>query len=262
MRQFTSVSQFVVCLKGSATLRVIDVEGDVQFYNRKNTKSGMMESIPYFRGVLQDHTGPIRATWWNMLPEHATFRGLQGQTVLCQGFSVAVAHPRFSDLNRFSISFDGTKGGAMRPCADIGTIPIEMVVPAIGGAPTLAIGGPLDITPTAGALGMVPSWVSPSPAGRSTPGTPIKREGDPATDACCERMDMPFCLLRPGVRHVPRCPHCQRMINDPKSPVCGMTGALHMPSTTTTNDAVLVRVMNFGDDADTDIDADKTDKTA
>ena len=51
MRQFTSVSQLVVCLKESATLRVIDVEGDVQFYNRKNTKSGMMESIPYFRGV-------------------------------------------------------------------------------------------------------------------------------------------------------------------------------------------------------------------
>ena len=253
MRQFTSVSQFVVCLKGSATLRVIDVEGDVQFYNRKNTKSGMMESIPYFRGVLQDQTGPIRATWWNMLPDHATFRSLQGQTVLCHGFSVALAHPRFADLNRFSVSFDGTKGGSMRPCADIGTIPIEMVVPAtIGGAPTL------DNTPMMGAFGMVPSWESPSPAGRSTQGsaqgTPIKREGDPATDACCDRMDMPFCLRRPGVRHVPRCPHCQRMINDPQSPVCGMTGALHMPSTTTSNEPVLARKMNFTEDADTDLD--------
>ena len=253
MRQFTSVSQFVVCLKGSATLRVIDVEGDVQFYNRKNTKSGMMESIPYFRGVLQDQTGPIRATWWNMLPDHATFRSLQGQTVLCHGFSVALAHPRFADLNRFSVSFDGTKGGSMRPCADIGTIPIEMVVPAtIGGAPTL------DNTPMMGAFGMVPSLESPSPAGRSTPGsaqgTPIKREGDPATDACCDRMDMPFCLRRQGVRHVPRCPHCQRMINDPQSPVCGMTGALHMPSTTTSNEPVLARKMNFTEDADTDLD--------
>ena len=59
MRQFTSLSQLVVCLKGSATLRAIDVEGDVQYYNRKN----------------QDHTGPIRATWWNMLADRAKFRG-------------------------------------------------------------------------------------------------------------------------------------------------------------------------------------------
>ena len=210
MRHFHSVNEFTLCQKASMTVRVIDVEPAMQFYAKKNSKTGLIESIPYFKGVLQDATSSIRCTWWSMADQHVAIQGLIGKCVTASGVQITISHARFADLNRCSVSFDGVRGSEMKVIADVVSIPTIMVTPGV--TPLLVIHGPM--------LEMHASQsLSPSLS-------PFKRTS--TEQACCDRPDMPFCVRRPGVRHVPKCHLCGSAVNDALNPICGMTGAPHV----------------------------------
>ena len=211
-RHFSSIQEISLCQKASMTVRVIDVEPTMLFFAKKNGKTGLMESVPYFRGVLQDATSSIRCVWWSMPDQHVAFQGLIGKCVTASGVQINLSHVRYSDLNRFSASFDGVRGSEMKVIADVASIPTMMVTPE-GRLPA-----GLPASPGSGAWEMH--------ASQSLPPSPLKRPSS-TEQACCDRPDMPFCVRRPGVRHVAKCQLCGAAVDDALNPVCGMTGALH-----------------------------------
>ena len=218
MRHFQSIQEFTLCQKASMTVRVIDVEPGMQFFAKKNVKTGFMESVPYFKGILQDATSSIRCVWWSMPDQHVAFQGLIGKCVTATGGQIVLANSRYADLNRFSVSFDGTRGSEMKLIANVPSIPTSMVTP----------GGPLPAGPgqqlPVGAGGAGGGWEMH--ASQSLSPSPMKRLS--TEQACCDRPDMPFCLRRPGVRHVAKCHLCGAAVDDVMNPVCGMTGTLHV----------------------------------
>ena len=215
-RHFNSIQEFTLCQKASMTVRVIDVEPSVQFFAKKNSKTGLMESVPYFRGVLQDATSSVRCVWWSMPDQHVAIQGLIGKCVTASGGQITISHVRYADLNRFSVSFDGVRGSEMKMIVDVATIPTMMITPAAGPLPAGQL--PVHASPGSGAWEMYASQsLSPSPLKRTS-----------TEQACCDRPDMPFCQRRPGVRHVAKCHLCGAALNDTFNPVCGMTGILHV----------------------------------
>ena len=224
-RHFPSIKQFMLCNNATVTVRVIDVEPQMENFLKKNSKTGMIESVPYYRGVIQDATGAIRCTWWSMTEMHRPYQGMIGKCVLANNFGITLAHPKFCDLSHFCCSFDGTRGSEMTVVDDDGKIPRTMVTPgpiAVGpGRQLLAASQP---SPTKKGVEICPSPPFSSQSFSAT-STPVKR---PVEQACCDRPDMPFCQRRPGVRHVLRCELCMAPMNDTKNPICGMTGVRHV----------------------------------
>ena len=242
-RHFNSIQEFTLCQKASMKVRVIDVEPSMQFFAKKNSKTGLMESVPYFRGVLQDATSSVRCVWWAMADHHVAFQGLIGKCVTATAGQITLSHARYADLNRFSVSFDGTRGSEMKVIADVVSIPTMMVTP----------GGPL---PVGSGLSTVVGGVLEMYASQSLSPSPMKRTS--TEQACCDRPDMPYCLRRPGVRHVAKCHLCGSAVNDMLNPVCGMTGTLHV-----TPDApamLLARRLLAKADTDQEEDSEKKEK--
>ena len=89
-RHFTSIQQFVLCNEASATVRVIDVEPQMEIFKKKNSVTGIVESITFFRGVIQDVTGSIRCTWWSMAEMHQPFQSMIGKCVLAKKFGITL----------------------------------------------------------------------------------------------------------------------------------------------------------------------------
>ena len=227
-RHFPSIKQFMLCNKASVTVRIIDVEPQIESFLKKNSKTGMVESVPFYRGVIQDATGAIRCTWWSMTEMHRPYQGMIGKCVLAQNFGITLAHPKFCDLSRFCCSFDGTRGSEMIVVEDDGTIPKTFFLPApiaVGpGCQQLAASLP-SYTAEAVDVSKIVSPVIPfSSQSFNATSTPLKR---PGKQACCDRLDMPFCQRRAGVRHVFRCELCMAPMDDPNNPICGMTGVRH-----------------------------------
>ena len=226
-RHFPSIKQFMLCNSASVTVRIIDVEPQIESFMKKTAKTGMNESIPYYRGVIQDATGAIRCTWWSMTEMHQPYQGMIGKCVLANNFGITLAHPKFCDLSRFCCSFDGTRGSEMTVVEDDGTIPKKMFQPApiaVGpGSQQLAAAPPShtaeagDVSKSGPSLPFCSQSFSPT-------ATPMKHPGE---QACCDRLDMPFCQRRAGVRHVPRCKLCMAPMDDAENPICGMTGVRH-----------------------------------
>ena len=220
---FPSVQQFVLCNKASVTVRVIDVEPQIENFLKKNSKTGMVVSLPFYRGVIQDATGSIRCTWLSMTEMHRPYQGMIGKCVLAKNFGITLAHPKLCDLSRFTCSFDGTCGSEMTVVEDDGTIPKTMFMQA-----PIAIGpgrqqiAALPPSHTAVAVDVTSHPICSQSFSATT--TPVKRSGE---QACCDRLDMPFCQRRAGVRHVPCCDLCLTPMDDANNPVCGMTGVRH-----------------------------------
>ena len=225
-----------LCQKASMTVRVIDVELSMQFFAKKNSKTGLMESVPYFRGVVQDATSSIRCVWWSMPDQHVAFQGMIGKCVTATGGQITLAHARYADLNRFSVSFDGIRGSDMKVIPDVASIPTMMVTPA-GTLPAGPGQLPVQASPGSGAWEMH-AWEMHPGSGAwemhaSQSLSPLSAKRPSTEQACCDRPDMPFCQRRPGVRHVPKCQLCGAAVNDVLNPVCGMTGIPHaMPDAT------------------------------
>ena len=226
-RHFPSVQQFMLCNNASVTVRVIDVEPQIENFSKKNSKTGMVESLPFYRGVIQDATGSIRCTWLSMTEMHRPYQSMIGKCVLAKNFGITLAHPKFSDLGRFTCSFDGTRGSEMTVVEDDKTIPKMMFMPApiaIGpGGQHLAAPPPSHTTEAVDVTKCCPSYTLCSQSFLAAT-TPVKR---PVEQACCDRLDMPFCQRRAGVRHVLRCELCMAPMDDSKNPICGMTGVRH-----------------------------------
>ena len=216
-RHFNSIQEFTLCQKASMTVRVIDVEPSLQFFAKKNSKTGLMESVPYFRGVLQDATSSVRCVWWSMADQHVAIQGHIGKCVNASGGQITISHARYADLNRFSVSFDGIRGSEMKVIPDVASIPTMMVTPAAT-LPAGQLPVAQEASPGSGSWDMHSS--------QSVPSSPFKRTS--TEQACCDRPDMPFCQRRPGVRHVAKCHLCGAPVNDPLNPVCGMTGVPHV----------------------------------
>ena len=63
----------------------------------------MVESVPYYRGVIQDVTGSIRCTWWSMTEMHRPFQGMIGKCVLANNFDITLAHPKCVTWAAFAV---------------------------------------------------------------------------------------------------------------------------------------------------------------
>ena len=50
-RHFPSIEQFMLCNKASVTVRIIDVKPQMENFFKKNSKTGMVESVPFYRGL-------------------------------------------------------------------------------------------------------------------------------------------------------------------------------------------------------------------
>ena len=250
-RHFSSIQEFSLCLKASVTVRVVDVEPTMQFFAKKNVKTGLMESVPYFKGILQDATSSIRCVWWSMPDQHVAFQGLIGKCVTASGVQITLSHVRYADLNRFSVSFDGVRLSEMKVIADVASIPTMMVttgghLPG-GSGQHLQVQG--NMLPGAGGGWEMYSSQSLSPS-------PLKRPSS-TEQACCDRPDMPFCLRRPGVRHVPKCQLCGAALNDTLNPVCGMTGVLHLMPEAPGKPELARRLMELFGDTNKEEDSEK-----
>ena len=249
-RHFNSIQEFTLCQKASMTVRVIDVEPGMQFFAKKNVKTGFMESVPYFKGILQDATSSIRCVWWSMPEQHVAFQGLIGKCVTATGGQIVLANARYADLNRFSVSFDGTRGSEMKLIANVPSIPTSMVTP----------GGPLPAGPgqqlPVGAGGAGGGWEMH--ASQSLSPSPMKRLS--TEQACCDRPDMPFCQRRPGVRHVAKCHLCGAAVDDVLNPVCGMTGNLHVAPDAPGKPELARRLLELFGNTDKEEDGKKTEE--
>jgi len=211
------------CPKVEVTVRLMDCDQEPVFWQRqRRLPTGQMttENVPYFRTIVQDGTGSCRATFWNSLEVLAKLQTAVGKVVILTG-QCALSKKGFDDLNSKCLSIDVTKGGAVNhDVKDDAAIPTSLILPAdqygnpLTTAPsTLGVGIPLSPpTTTSGSQGSIPA----SPL--------LKREAT-GEAPCCHRMDLPFCVRRPGVRHDEKCPLCAESVS--ATPICGMTGKYH-----------------------------------
>ena len=84
-------------------VRIIYVDPQMENILKKNAKTGMVESVPYYRGVIQDVTGSIRCTWWSMTEMHRPFQGMIGKCVLANNFDITLAHPKCVTWAAFAV---------------------------------------------------------------------------------------------------------------------------------------------------------------
>jgi len=211
------------CPKVEVTVRLMDCDQEPVFWQRqRRLPTGQMttENVPYFRTIVQDGTGSCRATFWNSLDVLAKLQTAVGKVVVLTG-QCALSKKGFDDLSSRCLSIDVTKGGAVDINAkDDTSIPTSLILPAD------QYGNPLTTAPSTH-MASIP--LSPPTTNNGTQGSvqssPLLKREATGEAPCCHRMDLPFCVRRPGVRHDEKCPLCAESVSG--TPICGMTGKYH-----------------------------------